>query len=47
MAFTFTFDPLVPSPDNAGMKPRTNSDLRFDEALKYIIGGVNSPVRQV
>ena len=42
---TFALDPPVPSSDNAAMIPRTKSDQLFAEALKYIPGGVNSPVR--
>ena len=42
---TFALDPLVTSSDNTPMKPRTISDQLFAEALKFIPGGVNSPVR--
>jgi glutamate-1-semialdehyde 2,1-aminomutase len=42
---SFPLDPPVPSSDNAAMILRTTSDQLFAEALKYIPGGVNSPVR--
>jgi glutamate-1-semialdehyde 2,1-aminomutase len=42
---SFPLDPPVPSSDNADMILRTASDQLFAEALKYIPGGVNSPVR--
>jgi glutamate-1-semialdehyde 2,1-aminomutase len=42
---SFPLDPPVPSSDNADMILRTTSDQLFAEALKYIPGGVNSPVR--
>ena len=41
----FTLDPQAGSPDNAGMIIRIKSEELFAEALKYIPGGVNSPVR--
>jgi glutamate-1-semialdehyde 2,1-aminomutase len=43
--FTFALDPRAASFDNTAMNPRTISDQLFAEALKYIPGGVNSPVR--
>jgi glutamate-1-semialdehyde 2,1-aminomutase len=42
---TFRLDPHAPSSDNAAMTMRTKSEQLFAEALKYIPGGVNSPVR--
>jgi glutamate-1-semialdehyde 2,1-aminomutase len=42
---SFPLDPPVPSSDNTAMNPRTISEQLFAEALKYIPGGVNSPVR--
>jgi glutamate-1-semialdehyde 2,1-aminomutase len=44
-AHSFALDPRVPSSDNAAMNPRSISEQLFAEALKYIPGGVNSPVR--
>jgi glutamate-1-semialdehyde 2,1-aminomutase len=41
----FRLDPQATSSDNAAMTTRTNSERLFAEALKYIPGGVNSPVR--
>jgi glutamate-1-semialdehyde 2,1-aminomutase len=41
----FRLDPRAASSDNAAMIVRTNSEQLFAEALKYIPGGVNSPVR--
>ena len=38
-------DPRPASSDNAAMTSRTKSEQLFAEALKYIPGGVNSPVR--
>ena len=43
--FTFALDRRAGLSDNAGMTSRTQSEQLFAEALKYIPGGVNSPVR--
>ena len=42
---TFPLDPYAASSDNGTMTSRTKSEQLFAEALKYIPGGVNSPVR--